>query len=208
MWRIVFVILAGLALLTVLTLGFRGTESTRPPLEFFSDMADQPKYKPQSGSGLYADGRSQRPPVEHAVPWGRHPNTPDQDFLVKDEDLFELQTVPVPVDRDLLERGRAQFDIYCAVCHARTGDGNGITTQYGMLNPPSYHSERLRDMPDGEVYRIITLGKGLMGSYADKVSRADRWAIVAYIRALQRAFHATLEDVSETRRRELQAENP
>ncbi len=206
MWRIMFAILAGMTILTVAILGFRGTTSTLPPLQPFHDMTNQPRYNAQMRSELFADGRSQRPPVEHAVAWGRSTGTPDEEFVTDDAWLFGLERIPVPVDKQLVARGRRQYDTYCAVCHDRTGSGNGITTQYGMLNPSSYHTDRLREVPDGEIYQVITMGKGQMGSYADKIERRDRWAIVAYVRALQLAQQATLDEVPEAERSRLEME--
>jgi mono/diheme cytochrome c family protein len=101
------------------------------------------------------------------------------------------------VDGAFLERGRTQYQIYCAPCHGAVGDGNGITKKYGMGATPSYHDPRLRDQPDGELYQTITLGKNTMMSYADKLTPEDRWAVVAYVRALQRAQQGTVADVTD-----------
>ena len=204
MLRITLAILVSIAVITVLVLGVRGMESTRPPLVLFEDMADQPKYKAQSPSAFFADNRAQRQPPANTVAWGRDPLRADEALLTTDDAFFDLTQLPVPIDRPLLLRGRQTYNIYCAVCHGATGAGNGITTQYGMINPPSYHSDRLRNMPPGQIFKTITLGKGMMGPYADKVARQDRWPVIAYVRALQRAQHASIEDVPPAARRQLE----
>ncbi|MGE5191185.1 MAG: c-type cytochrome, partial [Deltaproteobacteria bacterium] len=103
----------------------------------------------------------------------------------------------------LLERGRERFDIYCAVCHGRTGDGNGIIVRRGFRRPPSYHTDRLRNAPAGHFYDVISNGFGAMASYANRIDVADRWAILAYIRALQLSQNARLDDVHEDQREDL-----
>lgn len=203
MIRLMLILVGCVALVTVALLGFRGSKSDKPPLMPFLDMVDQQKYMPQSESRYFADGRSQRLPPEHAVPWGRKAERADPEFATADADLFELKKMPLAMDRALLVRGREKYAINCAVCHGLSGKGDGIVTKYGLVPPPSYHSDRIREMPDGEFYKVITLGKGKMGSYADKLAREDRWAVIAYVRALQRAQNAKLEDVPEEARKEL-----
>jgi mono/diheme cytochrome c family protein len=116
-----------------------------------------------------------------------------------------MATMPVAVDRALVQRGAKIFETYCRVCHGGYGDGKGITTSYGMLNPPSYHSDRLREMGDGEMLKTITEGKGQMGPYADRIALEDRWAAIAFVRALQRAGDARLDDVPEAERAKLES---
>jgi mono/diheme cytochrome c family protein len=101
------------------------------------------------------------------------------------------------VDRPFIERGRNQYQIYCAPCHGTLGDGNGITKRYGMGATPTYHDARLRAMPDGEIFNTITAGKNTMLPYADKITPEDRWAVVTYVRALQRAQQGTVADVAD-----------
>ena len=115
--------------------------------------------------------------------------------IERDEDLFRLQTMPVAIDRELLYRGQKLYNVFCVVCHGGTGVGDGITTQYAMNPPPSYHTDRLRQVADGEIFKVITQGKGQMGPYGDRIKRPDRWAIVAYVRALQRAHRGSADDV-------------
>ncbi len=115
----------------------------------------------------------------------------------KDENGELVRSLPVEVNYKLLLRGQERFDIYCAVCHGPAGEGNGIVTQRGMLPPPTYHDDRMREKSDGHIFDVITNGTGNMKSYKHQVSVADRWAIVAYVRALQRSQHAGYEDLSD-----------
>jgi mono/diheme cytochrome c family protein len=204
MLRIMLVSFALLALGTVLVLGWRGMSSESPPLQLFDDMTDQGKYKPQAPSPYFADGRAMRNPPAGTVAWGRSAAASNPELLVQDEEFFNADRLPVKLDRALLNRGREQFTIHCAVCHGGSGEGKGIMPQYGMINPPSYHVQRLREMPVGEMFRTITLGKGQMNAYGEKVKREERWAIIAYIHALQRALGATLQDVPPELRGELE----
>jgi mono/diheme cytochrome c family protein len=129
----------------------------------------------------------------------------DPDFLKADEAHYAgknadgsfLQGFPsdIVIDEAFVRRGQNRFQIYCAPCHGALGDGQGITKSYGMVATPSYHDDRLRGMADGEIFNTITNGKNTMFPYADKLSVKDRWAVVAYVRALQRAHHATIDDV-------------
>jgi mono/diheme cytochrome c family protein len=110
----------------------------------------------------------------------------------------------MPITRAVLDRGRERYDIFCAVCHGRTGEGNGMIVQRGFPSPPSYHITRLRNAPPGYLYYVITNGYGVMYSYASRVQPADRWAIVAYIRALQLSRDGTLNDVPPDERAKVQ----
>ena len=123
----------------------------------------------------------------------------------KDASGAFVATIPasLPVDRQLLEHGQQSFTIYCAPCHGALGDGNGITKQYGMGATPTYHDERLRKIADGDIYNTITHGKNNMLSYADKLKPEERWAVIAYVRALQRAQAGTVADVPEVNKAEL-----
>ena len=203
MIRLMLILVASLALVVVGLLGFRGSKFERPPIAPIQDMEHQAKYSEQGESGFFADGRAQRMPPEHAIPWGRGSRQADPVFETSDEELFALPRLPGTIDRARLLRGREKFEIYCAVCHGHSGKGDGIATKYGLVPPPSYHSDRLRQLPDGGIYQVITQGKGKMGSYADKLDRHDRWNIIAYVRTLQRAFNAKLEDVPPEARKEL-----
>jgi mono/diheme cytochrome c family protein len=211
--RYVYLIIFFVVVLGVSIFGFRGSLSTRTPMEVFPDMDHQSKYKPQAESAFFADGRADRPTPPGAVPFGRTSASADANFLKADSALFEgkdakgafIKGFPsaITVDASFLEHGKDRFTIYCAPCHGALGDGNGITKQYGMGATPTYHDDRLRNMPDGEIFNTITHGKGNMLSYADKLTAQDRWAAIAYVRALQRAAHATVADVPPEHKSEL-----
>lgn len=203
--RYVYLTVFFIVVLAVSILGFRGSLSTRTPLEIFPDMDNQPKYKPQAESKFFADGRVDRPRPAGTVAFGRKSDAADANFLKADPALFEgkdakgswIKGYPsaITVDAKFLERGQEKYTIYCALCHGALGDGNGITKQYGMGATPTYHDERLRNIPEGDLFNTITHGKGNMLSYAEKLAAQDRWAVIAYVRALQRAAHATVADV-------------
>jgi len=157
------------------------------------DMHDQPRFKPLAKSDFYADLRSARTPVAGTVARGQ---------LHEDSYLYTGKIgnnpgdyMPFPVTEEVLLRGRERFDIYCSPCHSRLGDGRGMIVQRGFRAPPSYHTERLRNAPLGYFFDVITQGFGAMPEYASQIPARDRWAIVAYIRALQLSQHATSSDV-------------
>jgi mono/diheme cytochrome c family protein len=211
--RYAYYTLAFLVVLLLSVMGFRGMPATRPPIEVFPDMDHQAKYKPQAESKFFADGRADRPTPAGTVPFGRDANQSDPDFLKADDARYAgknadgsfVRTIPagLVVSREFIVRGQGRFQIYCAPCHGALGDGNGITKSYGMVATPTYHDDRLRTMPDGEIFNTITHGKNTMFSYADKLSSDERWAVVAYVRALQRAHNAKLDDVPLELRGEL-----
>jgi mono/diheme cytochrome c family protein len=207
--RYAYFTLAFLVVLTVSVLGFRDSKFTKPPLmvfpdTFFPEMNHQAKYKPQAESKFFADGRADRPLPAGVVPRG---------FLRDDSHLYAGKTADgqwakgfpaaLKVDARLMARGRDRYAIYCAPCHGAAGDGNGITKQYGMGATPSYHDDRLRTMAEGEIFNTITHGVKTMSSYGDKLVPEDRWAVIAYVRALQRAQNARVEDVEANRKQEL-----
>jgi len=142
------------------------------------DMATQPKARPLRPSEFFADGRSERPLLENTVARGSLAN--DELFVPKESNSF-----PLPVTQELLNRGEDRYRIFCAPCHGLQGDGNGIITMRGMKHPPSYHQDQLRQSPNGYYYDVITNGFGAMLGYSAQVPPRDRWAIIAYIRALQ-----------------------
>ncbi len=203
--RFAYYTLAFVVVLLVSVMGFRGMTATRPPIEVFPDMDHQAKYKPQAESKFFADGRADRPIPAGTVPYGRSTGKADPDFLKADDAHYAgknadgsfLKGFPsdIVVDQAFVQRGQNRFQIYCAPCHGALGDGQGITKSYGMVATPTYHDDRLRGMPEGEIFNTITNGKNTMFPYADKLSVQDRWAVIAYVRALQRAHHATLDDV-------------
>src|SRR5262245_37451605 len=147
------------------------------------EMHTQAKYRPLDKSDFFDDHMSARPLVEGTVPRGQlHENT---EFFTGISGTNLIDTLPVPLTMDLLRRGRERFDIYCSVCHAMTSEGNRMIVQRGFPQPPSFHIDRLREAPIGYFYYVITHGYGIMYPYAVRVEPADRWAIAAYILALQ-----------------------
>jgi len=157
------------------------------------DMHDQPRFKPLAMSDFYSDQRSARTPVEGTVARGQLHEDPY--FYTGKIGNSPGDYMPFPVTEDVLARGRERFNIYCTPCHSRLGDGNGIIVQRGFRRPPSYHTERLRKAPLGYFFDVMTNGFGAMPDYASQIPPHDRWAIVAYIRALQLSQNATLADV-------------
>lgn len=170
------------------------------------DMHDQPKYaKPYQPSNFFRDGRSERPII---------PGTVARGHLRTDRELYygrvgntddPVDRFPFPVTRAVLERGRERYNIYCTPCHGFTGDGLGMIRQRGLSYVPTYHDDRLRAAPVGHFYDVITNGYGAMYSYAQRISVNDRWAIVAYIRALQYSQNASTADVPDDQRAQLSA---
>ena len=158
------------------------------------DMHDQPKYTPLRPSDFFADGRSARPISEGTVPRG-HLNADVVFYTGKGADGKPSTEFPLPVTKALLERGEQRYNIYCTPCHDRTGNGNGMIVRRGYRRPPTYHSDRLRQQPNGYIFDVITNGFGAMPDYAAQVQPRDRWAIVAYIRALQLSQQASINDV-------------
>lgn len=200
-----FITILLLTVAVVGILGVRGCSSSNRPIQFWNDMTDQPKYLPQKSSAFFADGRVDRTPPAGVIAWGRSAMSADEDFTINDKDFYTQQGFPafVTIDRATLMRGKMLFENNCRVCHGATGVGNGITTQYGLNAPPSYLIDRLRTAPNGYLYQVITEGKGQMGPYGPNIKPRDRWAIVAYVRVLQRAASGTITDVPESKRPEM-----
>lgn len=186
------------------------------------DMYDQARYEPLEASSFFKDGQSARSPVEGTIARGKlredeayftgkvgkqllsqipdmalrgrpGAEATDLDDALDDEQLMDLR-------RKLMERGRERYDIYCSVCHGRTGEGDGIVVRRGFRRPPSFHTDRLRTTAAGHFFDVMTHGFGAMSSYANRIEARDRWAIVAYIRALQLSQNAKPEDVPEDQR--------
>ncbi len=165
-------------------------------------MDEQPRYDPLESSAFFPDGMSARPFPSDTVARG---------LLMDDPALFtgkvngqDVTEFPFPVTREVLERGQQRFGIFCAPCHGDDGSGNGMVVQRGFPHPPSYHTDALRQAPVGHFFDVATNGLGPMPPYAQQVSVRDRWAIVAYIRALQLSQHATLDDVPPDARARLE----
>ena len=161
-----------------------------------NDMHDQPRFKPLAKSDFFADLRSSRAPVEGTV--ARGDLREDSYFYTGKIGANPGDYMPaeVPVNEETLERGRERFNIYCAPCHSRVGDGNGMLPQRGYRHPPTYHQDRLRKAPLGYFFDVMTNGFGAMPDYAMQITPEDRWKIVAYIRALQLSQNATAADAA------------
>lgn len=191
------------------------------------EMYDQAKYKPLTPTTLFADGNSSRPQVPDTVPHsagtaagtssGRNgavrlmpPPGPavvlganGRDLVTGGSALASGYANPLPITAALLARGRERFNIYCAPCHSQAGDGDGMIVRRGFPAPPSYHTDRLRNAPDSHFYEVITHGYGAMYPYADRIVPDDRWAIIAYIRALQLSQHAPVSTLSSAEQQRL-----
>lgn len=167
-------------------------------------MHNQPRYRPLAASDFYRDGSSARPLVQGTVARGQ---------LREDEHLYTgkvngalADTFPFPITEDVLGRGQEQYDVFCAPCHSRTGYGDGMVVRRGFQRPPTLHNDRLRQTPVGHFFDVMTSGFGSMPDYASQISVRDRWAIAAYVRALQLSQHATAADLSEEDRSALAKE--
>ena len=165
------------------------------------DMHDAPRYDPLERSAFFADGQASRSLV---------PNTVARGQLREDRHLYEgvvdgrpAETFPMPVTEAVVARGQERFNVFCAPCHGRTGEGNGMIVQRGFRQPPSYHEERLRNAPVGYFFDVMTHGFGAMQDYASQLPVADRWAVAAYMRALQLSQRAAVADVPADRRADL-----
>jgi cbb3-type cytochrome c oxidase subunit III len=161
------------------------------------DMQDQPRYEPLEASAFFEDGRSSRPLTPGTVARGQ----------LDDADLAgDAQTtrLPIPMTAQVLARGEERYNIYCSPCHDRVGSGDGMVVRRGFRRPPSFHLERLREVPVGYYFSVISSGFGTMPSYAAQIPPRDRWAIVAHVRALQRSQHATVADVPPAEQKRLE----
>jgi mono/diheme cytochrome c family protein len=210
----------------VAVFGFRGQKSTQPPSEVFPDMVRQMKVRAQAPLDLFADGRGPRLPVDGTVPIGYEmpkPKTPQaqpievgpwshpQASFSAGTDYYNTGKmgdqwgtgIPLEMTGELMERGQQRFNITCAMCHGASAAGNGITKQYGLATVVSLQDERIRKMSDGEIFNTITHGKNTMMAYGPNIIVPDRWAIIAYLRALQRSQNAAIDDVPEEHRAEL-----
>jgi mono/diheme cytochrome c family protein len=209
--RYFFLIYALVALLVVGIFGLRGQKFSKPPIRIFPDMDEQDKLKPQKASGFFADGQGGRLPVAQTQPRGFNPEgeqviggIPEYEFGGQTGYYYtghvgdyygvgmpeELKLTPESAG-ELLRRGKERYGIYCAVCHGASGDGNGITAQYGVpiaANPNAkLNAISPATYPDGRLFEVISNGKGNMSGYAYNIPVRDRWAIIAYVRALQAA---------------------
>ncbi|HJV83896.1 MAG TPA: cytochrome c [Noviherbaspirillum sp.] len=165
------------------------------------DMYDQPRYKPFAESNLFSDGSSSRTPPDNTVLYSHGPFSDTSSGragtaeAAEDIAAMQAKTNPYPVTMALLERGQDRYTIYCLPCHSPAGDGDGLIARRGFPHPPSYHIDRLRQAPDRHFFDVMSNGYGIMHSYADRVAPPDRWAIVAYIRALQLSQNADAKNL-------------
>jgi len=215
-----------LTIAAVAVLGFRGEKGTNEPWEIFPDMVRQMKVRAQAPLNFFADGRGPRMPVNGTVPIGYEMPKPQPIGASESHPVagFSVGTdyidtgkmgnnwgtgIPVPVTPQLLQRGRERFNITCAMCHGATAAGNGITKQYGLATVVTLQDDRIRKMADGEIFNTITNGKNTMMAYGPNIMVADRWAIIAYLRALERSQNAAIVDVPPEHRADLEkpAEN-
>lgn len=208
----IFVIVA-----TVSILGFRSDKFTDTPVWVFPDMDIQARFEPQGKNAFFPDQMDDRPVIPGTVQRGygweeKEVFSSDYSWDVaanpamysgKDAKGEWYKGFPVEVTPELMAQGKAKFDIFCLPCHGQTGDGNGITKKYGMAATPTWHDDRIRNMSEGEIFNTITNGKNLMGPYGPVLNPEERWAVIAYVRALQLAANATVEDVPAQYRKDL-----
>ena len=181
-----------------------GCEGTTDIERLRQEMYNQSRFEPLEKNAFFADQRPSRPWIEGTVARGQ---------LRTDAHLYTgmvngqpAETFPFPITREVLQRGRERYTIYCTPCHGQQGDGRGMVVRRGMKQPPSYHIERLQNETPGYFFDVMTNGFGAMYSYASRVKARDRWAIAAYIRALQLSQNATLDDVPADVRERLENE--
>jgi len=229
MLKYFFALFAFAVLIVLAMAGFRGTMTTRQPLEFFPDMDDQPKVKAQTPSAFFADGSAARKPVAGTVPLGYEspinkavdgeeaaPGSPYHDIQFSGAPIY-VDTgkmgdnwgtgFPFDVTPAVMTRGQERYNISCAICHGATGAGDGMAKQFGVNTVQSLLLERIRIMADGEIYDTITHGKNTMLGYGPRIQVSDRWAIIAYVRALQKSQGgATLSDVPAAERVQLESQ--
>jgi mono/diheme cytochrome c family protein len=172
------------------------------------DMHVQPRYNPYDATDFFEDGQSSRLPVAGTVPRGDLTMGPDELLLTGEVNGQIATAFPFPVTREVLDRGRERFNIYCAPCHGLSGDGDGMIVRRGFRPPPSFHSDRLRTAPVGHFFAVVTSGFGTMYPYGYRVPPRDRWDIIAYIRALQLSRQASINDVPAAERGKLMEGQP
>lgn len=222
----IFFALFTLGVCTVLALaGFRGTKSTQPPIEILPDMDHQAKYQPQHDSPFFKDGRGGRELVTGTVPQGYtlpgrylqagakngtldpsgFANLNDYLHTGRSGDVYG-DGIPVEVNLKLIDRGQQRFNINCAPCHGLTGEGKGVVQQVAMwATVANLLDDRIRQQPDGQIFNTITHGKNTMGAYGPNIAIEDRWAIVAYLRALQKSQHVAVADLPAEVKEKLQS---
>lgn len=228
MLRAFFLIFVLVSIAFVAVLGFRGQKSSRPEIEIFPDMVRQPKVRAQSELNFFADQRGARQPVDGTVPIGYELPLPnDQNAGVDRAGEMKMPArlefgagtdyyntgkmganwgtgIPTELTPALMQRGEQRFNINCAVCHGPLAAGDGIVKQYGLATVVTLQDDRIRAMADGEIFNTITHGKNTMMAYGPRITVHDRWAIISYLRALQRSQHASAADVPAEHQAELE----
>jgi len=216
--RAFFIFYFLLLALTLILFGFRGCKTENTPLEVFPDMDRQNKLHEQGSSPVFDDNRADREPIAGVVP---HITEKQQtyDHLIPNERYRESTYlasgkvgedqfgtgIPVALTKENMNRGQELYQIFCAICHGDSGNGNGVlkAERYGYPTIVSLLQQRIIDQPDGEIWNTITYGKNTMGAYGAKIRTEDRWKVVMYVRALQRAASSTVEDVPVEKRGDL-----
>jgi mono/diheme cytochrome c family protein len=202
-----FLLLFALTIVAVMIVaGQRGHTFRKPPVYIFPDMDRQPKLRPQEPNKFFANNISSQLPVPGTIARGDTFEDTPANTGKKPGTTNYVDTIPVPVTAELMARGQERFNIHCAICHGAAGDGKGVPTKFGMAIIADLHDNKTRRVPqqsDGEIFHTISYGKNLMQGYAPQIPISDRWAIIAYLRALQRSRLATLEDVPAELRAEL-----
>jgi mono/diheme cytochrome c family protein len=205
--------------------GFRGEKSIKPPIEIFPDMDHQPRFNPQAPGNFYADGRSARAPIPGTVPLGySHPGSNLQNGasnnpwaahtgFAHSPGYFQTGKIGgvygdgIPFNKitsDVMARGRERYGISCQPCHGAAGAGDGIVTKYGMVGVANFQQQRLVEMPDGQIFNTITNGKNTMAAYGSNITIEDRWAIITYIRALQKSQRSELAKLPQAEQKAFQ----
>lgn len=187
---------AGLTFLVLTGCG-GGQTSRQPPIYVFPDMRIQGRYDPQERSTWFSDGRASRTPVEGTVARGR---MFDEGYFTGVVDNQYLGRNPRSIDENLMHTGQRRFNTYCSPCHDRTGQGRGMVAQRAIWIPTNLHEARVKQFNDGELFNVITMGRRAMPAYRFQITEDDRWAIVAYVRALQRTSSATVDEVPADQR--------
>jgi mono/diheme cytochrome c family protein len=195
------------------TLGLQGGLMRKPPFELFPDMDRQAKLRPQEPNHFFANGVSSQLPPAGTISRGNTDDGRNQKIETANGEVYSfedspvntgkisgttnfIETNPLPVNEALLQRGRERFDIYCAPCHGRLGDGNGITKKIGVMpTVANLHDKRIVELTDGEIFNTVTFGKSTMGAYGPLMPAQDRWAVIAYLRALQLSWLGTKDDL-------------
>lgn len=192
--------------LLFLTGCFRGSKFEDPPIHLNPNMDNQPKYRSLEESYFFEDGSTMRKPIEGTVAVGRY--NEDVSFISgKNKDGNYVADNPIILTREILDRGQDRYNIYCAPCHSQVGNGKGIVTQYDYpVIPGNFHDDRIRNQPDGEMFNTITYGLRSMPAYGYQLKTEDVWAVVHYVRALQRSQNASFDDLPNIEKEKMKKE--